>query len=166
MIFIIFLNLKLFLGGHHQEPTEKVKKIRDDYERKLHEMQKELKRLQTAKKEHARLLKNQSHHEMQLKSLKNELSDMKRAKVKLINKMKEESHKHKEEELKRTREIAQLRKESRKNANVIRAMETEKRVKEQVLKRKQEEVLALRRENRKGFSRKVAGRVASKCTYF
>lgn len=144
-------------SGHKSEPTERVKKIKDDYERKLHDMQKELKRLQAAQREHARLLKNQTQHESQLKSLKNELSDMKRAKVKLINKMKEESQKHKEVELRRNREIAQLRKESRKNANMIRTMEAEKRVKEQVLRRKQEEVLALRKENKRGLSRKAAG---------
>lgn len=147
----------LSFSGQKSEPTERVKKIKDEYERKLQEMQKELKRLQTAKKEHARLLKNQTQHESQLKSLKNELAEMKRAKVKLINKMKEESQKHKEVELKRNREIAQLRKESRRNANMIRTMEAEKRVKEQVLRRKQEEVLALRKENKRGLSRKAAG---------
>lgn len=146
----------------HPEPTEKVKKVKDEYTKKLSEMQKELKRLRVAQKEHARLLKSQSQHEEQLTSFKKELQEMKRAKVRLINKMKEESQRHKESELKRVREIAQLKKESRKNANMIKTMEAERRIKDQVLKRKQEEVSVLRRNQREKLSMKVAGRVAPK----
>jgi kinesin family protein 4/21/27 len=79
--------------------------------------------------------------------------------VKLLNKMKEEAAKHKDVEVRRNREIAQLRKESRKRENTIRFLEAEKRVKEAVLKRKQEEVTALRRMQRGPLSNKAAGRV-------
>ncbi|XP_015597842.1 kinesin-like protein KIF21A isoform X2 [Cephus cinctus] len=142
-------------------PTEKVKKLRDEYERKLSAMQKEMRLLQSAKKEHARLLKSQSQNENRLKGLKNELAEMKRAKVKLLNKMREEAQRHKENELRRNREIAQLRKESRKNANMIRTLEADKRMKEVVLRRKQEEVTALRKRDR-GLSQKAAGRISQK----
>lgn len=142
-------------------PTEKVKKLKDEYEKKLSNMQKEVRLLQSAKKEHARLLKNQSQTEGRLRGLKNELAEMKRAKVKLLNKMREEAQRHKENELKRNREIAQLRKESRRNANMIRTLEADKRMKEVVLRRKQEEVTALRKRDR-GLSQKVAGRATVK----
>lgn len=142
-------------------PTEKVKKLRDEYEKKLSAMQKEMRLLQSAKKEHARLLKNQSQNENRLRGLRNELTEMKRAKVKLLNKMREEAQRHKENELRRNREIAQLRKESRKNANMIRTLEADKRLKEVVLRRKQEEVTALRKRDR-GLSQKVAGRAPPK----
>jgi kinesin family protein 4/21/27 len=79
--------------------------------------------------------------------------------VKLLNKMKEEAAKHKDVELRTNREIAQLRKESRKRENTIRSLEAEKRVKEAVLKRKQEEVTALRKMQRGPLSNKAAGRV-------
>lgn len=59
--------------------------MRDEYERKLSEMQKEMKRLQSAKKEHARLLRNQTQHENQVKTLKGDLAEMKRAKVSLFS---------------------------------------------------------------------------------
>lgn len=142
-------------------PTEKVKKLRDEYEKKLSNMQKEMRLLQSAKKEHARLLKNQSQSENRLRGLRNELSEMKRAKVKLLNKMREEAQRHKENELRRNKEIAQLRKESRRNANVIRTLEADKRMKEVVLRRKQEEVTALRKRDR-GLSQKAAGRAPVK----
>lgn len=148
--------------GHHSEPTDKVIRVRKDYERKLHDMQKEMKRLQTAQKEHARLLRNQTQHETQLRSLKNEVAEMKKTKVKLLNKMKEESKRHKEAEQKRMREIAQLKKESRRNANVIRTMEAERRAKEQVLRRKQEEVSALKKERMGRLSVKASGRLDAK----
>ncbi|XP_008211276.1 kinesin-like protein KIF21A isoform X7 [Nasonia vitripennis] len=147
------------LQNQPSAPTEKVKKLRDEYEKKLSAMQKEVKILQSAKKEHARLLKSQTQNENRLRGLRNELAEMKRAKVKLLNKMREEAQRHKENELKRNREIAQLRKESRKNANMIRTLEADKRMKEVVLRRKQEEVTALRKRDR-GLSQKVAGRTA------
>lgn len=113
----------------HSEESDKVKKIKDEFTRKLTDMQRELKRLQAAQKEHSRLLRNQNQHETQLKSYKNELIEMKRIKVKLMNKMRDESQRHKQAELIKNREIAQLRKESRKTANVIKTMETERRIK-------------------------------------
>uniref|UniRef100_A0A1B6C896 Kinesin-like protein n=1 Tax=Clastoptera arizonana TaxID=38151 RepID=A0A1B6C896_9HEMI len=150
--------------GQSSEPSEKVKKVKEEYERKLNGMQKEMKTLQSAKREHAKLLRSQSQYESQIKTLRNEVTDMKRVKVKLINKMKEEAAKHKEVELKRNKEIAQLRKESRKHENVIRSLEAEKRAKDVVLRRKQEEVVALRKVARSGMSQKAAGRVRPKIT--
>lgn len=61
-----------------------MKKVRDEYEKKLTHMQKEMRRLQTAQKEHARLLRNQSQHENQLRLLKSDLDEMKRAKVNIL----------------------------------------------------------------------------------
>ena len=84
-----------------------------------------------------------------------------------MQKMKEEANRHKELELKRTREIAQLRKESRKRENEIRTLQMDKCVKESVLKRKQEEVNTLRKvQARQGnLSDRAAGRVLPG-TYF
>jgi len=58
-----------------------VKKVKDEYERKLANMQKELKTLHTAKKEHAKVLKEHSRNESQLRQLRGELSEMKKTKV-------------------------------------------------------------------------------------
>ncbi|XP_065212787.1 kinesin-like protein KIF21A [Planococcus citri] len=146
-------------GAHSNQPTDKLKKIKEEYETKISSLTKELKNLQSAKKEHARLLRGQTQYESQIKTLKVEVSEMKRTKVKLINKMKEEANKHHEEELRRNREIAQLRKESRRAENLIRSLETKNRVKDVVLKRKQEEVSALRKAARTNkMSSKAAGR--------
>ncbi|XP_073985830.1 kinesin-like protein 31E isoform X2 [Rhodnius prolixus] len=131
--------------NENKQPTEKVKKIKEEYERKLTDMQREMKSLQSAKKEHAKLLRSQTQYESQIRTLSNEVGDMKKTKVKLMNKMKEEAARHKEAESRRNREIAQLRKQTRLDANLIKNLEAEKRAKAIVLKRKQEEVSALRR---------------------
>lgn len=116
-------------------------------------MQKELKSLQSAKKEHAKLLKDQSQYENQVRTLKYEVNDMKRTKVKLMNKIKEETTRHHEAEMKKAKEIAQLRKESRRVEIRMRNLESKSRVRDAVLKRKQEEVTALRRAARVGNNR-------------
>jgi len=72
-----------------------VKKVRDEYEKKLTDMQREVRRLESARKEHARLLREQTMQSSQLRSLKAEVDEMKRIKVSLIRKMKEETMKHK-----------------------------------------------------------------------
>lgn len=74
--------MQIFIvGNQNNQPTEKVKKVKDDYERKLNDMQKEMKKLQTAKKEHSKMLRNQSQYESQIKTLRNEVTDMKKVKV-------------------------------------------------------------------------------------
>ena len=136
------------IGGKSAMPDQ-VNKIKKDYEGKLDKLQGEVKKLQAAKKEHAKLLKSQGQYEKQLTKLKSEVLDMKRVKVKLVQKMKEESNRHREMELRKNREVAQLKKETRKHESKIKSLETEKRLKDTVLKRKQEEVESLRKTARK-----------------
>lgn len=63
------------------DKSEKIKKVRDEYERKISDMQKELRKLQSAQKEHARQQRELQSQESQLRNLKNELFEMKSAKV-------------------------------------------------------------------------------------
>jgi len=136
------------MGGKTVVPDQ-INKIKKDYQEKLDKLQGEVKKLQAAKKEHAKLLKSQGQYEKQLSKLKSDVLDMKRTKVKLVQKMKEETNRHRELELRKNRELATLKKESRKNESKIKSLENEKRLKETVLKRKQEEVVVLRKNARK-----------------
>merc|ERR1719483_773044 len=136
------------LGGKSVVPEE-LNKVKKDYQEKLDKLQGEVKKLQAAKKEHAKLLKSQGQYEKQLTKLKTDVLDMKRTKVKLVQKMKEETNRHRELEIRKNREVATLKKEGRKNESKIKSLETEKRLKETVLKRKQEEVVVLRKNARK-----------------
>ncbi|XP_074207647.1 kinesin-like protein KIF21B isoform X3 [Camelus bactrianus] len=140
---------------------EKANKIKADYEKRLREMNRDLQKLQAAQKEHARLLKNQSRYERELKKLQAEVAEMKKAKVALMKQMREEQQRRRLVETKRNREIAQLKKEQRRQEFQIRALESQKRQQEIVLRRKTQEVSALRRLT-KPMSERVAGRVGLK----
>lgn len=124
-------------------------------------MQKELKRLQQAQKEHLRQQREIQAQNNQLKSLRQELTDLKQIKIKLMRKMTDENTRHKEEDAKRVREIAQLRKEARKQTNMIKSLQGSMAAKDQVLKRKTEEVSALRKTHKNSLSTKAQGRVAA-----
>ncbi|XP_031423684.1 kinesin-like protein KIF21B isoform X3 [Clupea harengus] len=137
---------------------EKASRIRSDYEKRLKEMNRDLLKLQAAQKEHARLVKNQGRYERELKKLQVEVADMKKAKVALMKQMKEEQQRRRMIEAKRNREIAQLKKEQRRQEYQIRALESQKRQQEMVLRRKTQEVTALRR-LAKPMSERVAGRL-------
>lgn len=63
------------------DKSDKIKKVRDEYERKISDMHKELRKLQSAQKEHTRQQRELQSQESQLRNLKNELFEMKSAKV-------------------------------------------------------------------------------------
>lgn len=58
--------------------------------------------------------------------------------------MKEDAEKNKQFELKKNKEMAQLKKEHMKREGLIRTLENQKRQKDMILKRKQEEVAKIR----------------------
>lgn len=132
------------IGSVESQSSDKVKKVKVEFEKKLTGLQNDLKKLQAAKKEHAKMLKNQSHYEKQLKTLQHELGEMKKTKVKLMKQVKEEADRNKQSEARRNKEVAQLKRDQIQKENRIRNLEKEKKQKETVLKRKVEEVLRLK----------------------
>ncbi|KAM9815013.1 kinesin-like protein KIF21A isoform 2-T2 [Syngnathus typhle] len=127
---------------------DKARKIKTEYERKLSVMNKELQKLQSAQKEHARLLRNQSQYEKQLRKLQMDVSEMKKTKVRLMKQMKEQQEKNRMNESRRNREIASLKKDQRKQEHQLKLLEAQRRQQELILRRKTEEVTALRRQAR------------------
>ncbi|XP_030281098.1 kinesin-like protein KIF21A isoform X4 [Sparus aurata] len=127
---------------------DKARKIKAEYEKKLSVMNKELQKLHSAQKEHARLLKNQSQYEKQLKKLQMDVAEMKKTKVRLMKQMKEQQEKNRMNESRRNREIASLKKDQRKQEHQLKLLEAQKRQQELILRRKTEEVTALRRQAR------------------
>ncbi|XP_055899663.1 kinesin-like protein KIF21A isoform X3 [Biomphalaria glabrata] len=141
-----------------QPSAETSKKVKLEYEKKLNQLQEELRKMQAEQKKHARVQKNSSHYEQQMKTLQHELSEMKKTKVKLIKQVKEEVDKNKHNEARRSKEVSQLKKEQLRKDNIIKHLERQTIQKDAVLKRKQEEVEALRK-RQKPMSLKAAGRV-------
>ncbi|XP_026065958.1 kinesin-like protein KIF21A isoform X1 [Carassius auratus] len=136
------------MGSVESCTEEKAKKIKSEYEKKLNSMNKEMQKLQSAQKEHARLLKNQSQYEKQLRKLQQEVTEMKKTKVVLMKQMKEQQEKNRVTETRRSREIATLKKDHRKQEHQLRQLEAQKRQQELILRRRAEEITALRRQVR------------------
>ncbi|KAA8580012.1 hypothetical protein FQN60_005547 [Etheostoma spectabile] len=145
------------MGSVETGTEEKAKKIKVEYERKLSSMNKELQKLQSAQKEHARLLKNQSQYEKQLRKLQLDVTEMKKTKVALMRQMKEQQERNRVTECRRNREIASLKKDQRRSEHQLKQMEAQKRQQELILRRKNEEVTALRRQ-----VRPLSGKVSRK----
>ncbi|XP_049549454.1 kinesin-like protein KIF21A isoform X4 [Anopheles darlingi] len=146
-------------GGNGPNNDAAVKRVKEDFERKLSEMQRELKKLQSAQREHVRKQREMQAQEARLKTLRSELEELKQVRNRLQRKMTEENHRHKEMESRKTREIAKLRKESMKLAGEVKSLQAQGLARDQVLKRKTEEVTNLRRTQRGQLSLKAAGRV-------
>ncbi|XP_061663096.1 kinesin-like protein KIF21A isoform X2 [Syngnathoides biaculeatus] len=147
------------MGSAESCTEEKAKRIKAEYERKLSSMNKELQKLQSAQKEHARLLRNQSQYEKQLKKLQLDVTEMKKTKVALMRQMREQQERNRVTECKRNREIASLKKDQRRAEHQVKQLEAHKRQQELILRRKNEEVTALRRQVRPAsgkVSRKVS----------
>uniref|UniRef100_A0A8C5A375 Kinesin family member 21A n=1 Tax=Gadus morhua TaxID=8049 RepID=A0A8C5A375_GADMO len=147
------------MGSVESGTEDKARKIKLEYEKRLSVMNKELQKLQTAQKEHARLLKNQSQYEKQMKKLTLDVAEMKKTKVRLMKQMKEQQEKNRMNESRRNREIASLKKDQRKQEHQLKLLEAQKRQQELILRRKTEEVTALRRQ-----ARPTSGKVIRKVT--
>lgn len=158
----IFFFSDFFLESTTTDQSGKMKKVRDEYERKLSDMQKELKKLQQAQKEHLRQQRELQAQDNQLKSIRQELTELKQIKIKLMRKMTDENNRHKAEDALRMREIAKLRKEARKQSSMIKSLQGSVAAKDQVLKRKTEEVSVLRKTHKNQLSTKAQGRVPMK----
>lgn len=153
---------KLSQAGHKKD-GEQAKKIRADFQSKISGLQNELKVMEVMKKEHIKKMREQTRYEQESKKLKSELADMKKAKVRLVNQMKEEAAKHRQAEMKNSKKIAQLSKLERMKDGKIRTLESEKNRMQSLLKRKEEENNALKKQTIKSsMSDRVAGRVPRK----
>lgn len=141
VVFYVLSLLSSFFADKVENSSEdRVRKIKEDFEKRLANLKAELRRMSAAKREHNRMQKEQQRREMQLSSLHRDLDEMKRLKVQLLKKVKEEAKRARQLEIAHDREVAQLRREKRIKDNTIRTLETEKRQRENVLRRKHEEV--------------------------
>ncbi|KAH8410578.1 hypothetical protein KR009_005245, partial [Drosophila setifemur] len=138
---------------------DSLKRVKSDYENKISNMQRELKRLQSAQREHIRQQRELKSHEVRINTLRYELDELKFAKVKLMKKISQQSSRHKEEDNRKSKEIAQLLKEQRRQKNTVLSLEAKMSAKEQILKRKTEEVIALRKSQRGKSGQRAVQRV-------
>ncbi|KAF1757651.1 hypothetical protein GCK72_014107 [Caenorhabditis remanei] len=133
-------------GGKRGGNNEQMKAIKQEYELKISDLRKELKKIEALDKEHLKVIAK-SQRELQEKTrLKSEVVDLKKAKVELIKKMNEDKKKQKAQQLANARAIATKEKQTRLQANKIRTLEMKDKQREQFLKKTTQEVNALRKE--------------------
>ncbi|CAI5449435.1 unnamed protein product [Caenorhabditis angaria] len=138
---------------------DQMKKIKQEYELKIVELKKELKKIEALDKEHLKVIAK-SQRELQEKSrLKSEVVDLKKAKVELIKKMNEDKKKQKQQQQANARAMATKEKQTRLQANKIRNLEMKDKQREQFLKKTTSEVNQLRKEKAQAAS---AARLASR----
>ncbi|MCP9266058.1 Kinesin-like protein [Dirofilaria immitis] len=93
--------------------AEQVRRIREDYEKKLIAMRDEFRKLQSVEREHRRMQAKQVAEQQQLLRLRNELNELKKTKVHLMQRIKEEARRAKTIELANMKKLSGLEKESR-----------------------------------------------------
>ncbi|XP_067930777.1 kinesin-like protein KIF21A [Watersipora subatra] len=107
------------LGSKKQQSEERVRKVKMDFEKRLDTMQQELNKVNTAKKEHAKMMKNQVVYDRRIRDLSTELNEMKKIKVRLMAQMKTESEKNKISDQRKNKELLQLKKEKRRDKSQL-----------------------------------------------
>ncbi|XP_017026062.1 kinesin-like protein KIF21A isoform X2 [Drosophila kikkawai] len=127
---------------------DSLKRVKLDYEGRISQMQYELKRLQKTQREHQLQQRQLKSNVVRMNTLRSEVAELKFAKVKLMKKMSAQTSRHKQEDSRKTKEIAQLLKEQRRQQNAFTSLEAKVNAKDQILKRKTEEVIALRKSQR------------------
>ena len=138
-------------------------RVKEKYEKETTVLKEKLKKVEAILKQHN--TRNQKNFEQQINTMKRDVTEMKKQKVKLVQKLKEETQKHRKLDLKNTKKIIQLTKQERVKDIKIRNLETERnRIKSQ-LKRKDEEMSRLKR-SVKPLSDRAAGRAQSKIDKF
>lgn len=145
--------------NHSTNPTEESKKRSKEYQAQITSLHVEMKKMSDAKREHDRNMKNNLKFEQQARQLRNEVETMKKTKVRLLQQLREEQQRHRDEGVRYNKRIAQLSKQERLKDVKIRSLETANTRYQDLLKRKDQEVNALKKRSRPTLSDKVAGRL-------
>ncbi|OTF78349.1 hypothetical protein BLA29_001187 [Euroglyphus maynei] len=136
--------------------TSKAKK--EEYEKRLTGLQAEIRKYENLKREHKKMLSQESISKEQMKKLRQEVLEAKQHRVKLIAQMREQMGKHNKELLKNRMMINKLTREDQKKIMQIRNLESRSNQQKKMLQRREEEIKNLKRLARPVYSDRVAGR--------
>jgi DNA repair exonuclease SbcCD ATPase subunit len=153
---------KLSTESDKSNSAESATKICDKYEKKLAKLRDDIRKLQAMRRQHEE--KTKTHYEGKLRNLKCNVEDLKKQKVRLVNQMKEENMRHRENDRIKTKTILQLTKQERVKDVKIRNLEKETDRYRSLLKRKDDEMLHLKKKIRP-ISQKNPGRTVSARTH-
>ncbi|KAH9517746.1 Kinesin-like protein kif21b, variant 2 [Dermatophagoides farinae] len=137
--------------------TSKAKK--EEYEKRISNLQADIRKYENLKREHKKMLSQESISKEQLKKLRQEVLEAKQHRVKLIAQMREQMGKHNKELLRNRIMINKLTREDQKKDMQIRNLETRSNQQKKILQRREEEIKNLKRLARPAYSDRVGGRL-------
>lgn len=135
------------------------KKVKEEYEKKLSHLQQDVRKYESLKREHQKVLRNEINSKEQLKKMRQEIIDAKHLRVKMISQMREQMTKHNKEIQKNRLVINKLTREDQKKDVKIRDLELKSNRQKMMLQRREDEIKALRRQVKPTMSDKAAGRI-------
>lgn len=124
---------------------ERLRRTREEFEKKLSSLQDEVKNLQRSRQEQGRLEREQTRKNEQLRLLRTELEDLRRYKIELTKRLQQETKRTRQLETVTTKRVLELKRAKSQADSQIRSLEAAHSAKERALRQKQAELDALRR---------------------
>ncbi|CAH8557297.1 unnamed protein product [Schistosoma intercalatum] len=126
---------------------ERLKRTREEFEKKLSALQEEVSQLHLARQEQIRLERQQSKKNDELRQLRQELEQLRRYKIELTKRLREETQRTRHLEALSAKRVMELKKAKSQADNQIRSLEAAHSAKDRALQQKQAELDLLKRKN-------------------
>ncbi|KAK4470605.1 hypothetical protein MN116_006143, partial [Schistosoma mekongi] len=126
---------------------ERLKRTREEFEKKLSALQEEVSQLHLARQEQIRLEKQQSKKNDELRQLRQELEQLRRYKIDLTKRLREETQRTRQLEALSAKRFMELKKAKSQADNQIKSLEAAHSAKDRALQQKQAELDLLKRKN-------------------
>lgn len=140
-----------------QERQEQIRKadnvqqktrLEEVYKKKLKELEDKVNLAKNKEKEQQMMMKQSSSQKLKIKALEGEIEKMKTQKVSLMKKIKEESELHRKWKADRVKELLQVKSANLRKDREIQQLRRDNLKKDQIARRKQEELVAMQKKSK------------------
>ncbi|CAH8855280.1 unnamed protein product [Trichobilharzia szidati] len=135
------------LGQIEHSGEERLKRTREEFEKKLSILQEEVSQLHLSRQEQIRLERQQSKKNEELRLLRQELEQLRKYKIDLTKRLREETQRTRHLEALSAKRVMELKKAKSQADNQIKTLEAAHSAKDRALQQKQAELDVLRRKN-------------------
>ncbi|CAH8582097.1 unnamed protein product [Heterobilharzia americana] len=135
------------LGQVEHTGEERLKRTREDFEKKLSALQEEVSQLHLSRQEQIRLERQQAKKNGELHQLRQELEELRRYKITLTKRLREETQRTRQLEALSARRVMELKKIKSQADHQIKTLEAAHSAKDRALQQKQAELDILKRKN-------------------
>lgn len=132
-------------------------KLEEVYKKKLKDLEDKVNLAKNKEKEQQTMMKQSSSQKQKIKSLEGEIEKMKTQKVSLMKKIKEESELHRKWKAERVKELVQVKSANLRKDREIQQLRRDNLKKEQIARRKQEELTAMLKKSKSDKQKQIHG---------